>query len=35
VPIVRIDDTTIGSGSVGPVTTDLMKRFREAAFGVD
>jgi branched-subunit amino acid aminotransferase/4-amino-4-deoxychorismate lyase len=27
VPIVRIDDFTVGRGSVGPVTIELMKRF--------
>ena len=30
VPIVRVDDRTIGDGSVGPVTTRLMELCREA-----
>jgi len=33
VPIVRIDDETIGDGSVGPVTRDLMARYRRHAHG--
>lgn len=32
VPIVRLDDRPIGSGRVGPVTQDLMRRYREAVF---
>lgn len=35
VPIVRLDDRPIGTGEVGPVTRDLMERFRRAAFGTD
>jgi branched-chain amino acid aminotransferase len=31
VPIVKVDDRTIGSGAPGPVTTSLLQRFREAA----
>ncbi len=30
VPIVSLDDRPIGSGSVGPVTTDLVARYRKA-----
>jgi branched-chain amino acid aminotransferase len=33
VPIVQLDDRPIGNGVVGPVTRDLMSRFRKAAFG--
>jgi len=33
VPIVALDDRPIGDGSVGPVVSDLMKRYRAAAFG--
>ena len=33
VPIVRLDDREIGTGAVGPVTRDLMHRYREAVFG--
>jgi branched-chain amino acid aminotransferase len=29
VPVVRIDDRVIGDGKPGPVTRDLMRRFRE------
>jgi branched-subunit amino acid aminotransferase/4-amino-4-deoxychorismate lyase len=32
-PIVRIDDGTIGDGRPGPITRDLMERFGSAAFG--
>lgn len=32
-PIVRVDDTPIGDGTPGPVTRELMRRFRSAAFG--
>jgi hypothetical protein len=31
VPIVRVDDRTIGSGRPGPVTAKLLQRFREHA----
>jgi branched-chain amino acid aminotransferase len=31
VPIVQVDDRTIGEGRPGPVTTALLKRFREKA----
>ena len=30
VPIVSLDDTLIASGSVGPVTADLVARYRRA-----
>jgi branched-chain amino acid aminotransferase len=30
VPIVRIDETTIGTGEPGPITRDLMARWRDA-----
>lgn len=33
VPIVRIDESPIGSGRPGPIVADLMRRFREGAFG--
>jgi len=33
VPIVLIDDTPIGDGTVGAVTRDLMGRYHEAVFG--
>jgi len=33
VPITRIDDVAIGDGTPGPVTRDLMARFRSKAFG--
>lgn len=33
VPIVWLDDHAIGDGTVGPVTKDLIRIFREAAFG--
>ncbi|MBL9082804.1 MAG: branched-chain-amino-acid transaminase [Planctomycetales bacterium] len=29
IPVVKIDNRTIGNGEPGPVTRDLMKRFRE------
>lgn len=29
VPIVRIDNMTVGSGDIGPVTQDIMKRFKK------
>ena len=29
VPVVQVDDSQIGEGTPGPVTCDLMKRFRE------
>jgi branched-chain amino acid aminotransferase len=29
VPVVQVDDCQIGTGTPGPVTCDLMKRFRE------
>ena len=32
VPIVSLDDRRIGDGTVGPVTRDLMARFRKAVF---
>jgi branched-chain amino acid aminotransferase len=31
VPIVRVDDSTIGSGRPGPITKALLQRFREKA----
>ena len=31
-PVVKIDATTIGSGRPGPVTLDLLRRFREHAW---
>jgi len=31
VPIVKVDDRTIGTGAPGPVTQSLLQRFREAA----
>ena len=33
VPVVRLDDNLIGDGVPGPVTRDLMQRFRKAALG--
>lgn len=33
VPIVQLDDQPIGDGSVGPVTRELMARYRAAVFG--
>ncbi|MCH8045467.1 MAG: branched-chain-amino-acid transaminase [Planctomycetes bacterium] len=33
VPVVRIDDRVIGDGKPGPVTRDLMQRFRELTRG--
>jgi len=33
VPIVEIDDTPLGDGTVGAVTLDLMGRYHEAVFG--
>ena len=30
VPIVELDDAPIGSGDVGPVTADLIERYRRA-----
>lgn len=32
-PIIALDDERIGTGTPGPVTRDLMKRYREAVFG--
>ena len=29
IPVVKIDNRAIGNGEPGPVTRDLMKRFRE------
>jgi len=31
VPIVRVDDRTIGSGVPGGITLELLRRFREKA----
>ncbi len=33
VPIVRVDERTIGDGTPGPVTKKLLARFRECAWG--
>jgi branched-chain amino acid aminotransferase len=33
VPVVRLDDSVIGEGCPGPVTRDLIRRFREAVAG--
>jgi branched-chain amino acid aminotransferase len=33
VPIVRLDDVTVGDGTPGPVTRDLMARWAEALLG--
>jgi len=33
VPIVALDDSPIGDGTVGPIVRDLMSRYRIAAFG--
>lgn len=33
VPIVSLDDTTVGDGAVGPVVRELMRRYREATLG--
>jgi len=32
-PIVQLDDNVIGNGTVGPVTRDLMERYRAEVFG--
>ena len=35
VPIVTVDDRTIGSGRPGPVTLTLLEEFRRRAWAVD
>jgi len=29
IPVVKVDSRVIGSGEPGPITRDLMRRFRE------